>query len=144
MKLFKMILLAATVSLSLIGSNALADTTNTPPTKPPTVLPPKLDLAKLPPELRALITDFIADRDHYLDKQKALLAKLQGATDEQRAIIRQQLQANREAFLEEAQSFRKEIKEQLAELKLKIHNEELNRLIDGSHDGGGHPHKGHN
>ncbi len=139
MKIFKMLAMIAAIGSSLIGNSLLADTntTTTSPT-PPVVVPSKPDFSKLPPEVRAMIKDFQSTRDSYQAKQLALLAQLKGSSAAQREAIREQLQANRQAFLDEVQAFRIEIKHELKEK----HDAALDRWLD-SHLGG-KAHKGSN
>ncbi len=103
------------------------------------------DLNGVPDSVRTLILNFDQTRDKYLKQQRDLLAELRSATTaDMRQQIRDQLQANRQAFLAELKSFRQELKADLAPLKDKISHSEFNRIIDAAHyPGTGHHHHGH-
>ena len=141
MKLSKILAILFAASSTLLGTTLLADTTNTPVTPtPPVVVPTKPDFSKLPPEVKAMIKDFEAARDNYQAKQAALIAKLKGATPAQREAIRDQLQVNRQAFLDEVQAYRIEIRKELKD----THDAALDRWrashtgeLPGKHHKGG-------
>jgi outer membrane murein-binding lipoprotein Lpp len=140
MKAIKLLAIAGVAICGLLLPGALqADGTNTPSKPSVVVLSP--NPGKLPADIRALLSDFDAARDHYQAQRKVLLEKLKGATQEQREEVRAQLQADRQEFLAEVAEFRKELRKEIADLKLKIHDEELLRLIEAGQGGGGH--KGH-
>lgn len=139
-------LIAAVIGFSLVGTRViLADPT-------PVVVPPNQadrdqikDLKGAPTDVKNLITSFDTTRDKYLAQQRLLLAKLKGANESQRDQIRTDLQANRDAFLAELKSFRKQLTDELNELKSKISHQEFRRIIDAAHDAvnDGARHKGH-
>src|SRR5437016_1833629 len=124
MKLLKPLLMTSAVALCLLtGRTVLADD-STPTTTPPVVLPPDRDdrdlmrdLKNVPDPVKSLILNFDETRDKYLADQKALLAKLKGATPEEREKLREQLQANRQAFLAELKTFREDLRKDLQDLK---------------------------
>ena len=106
------------------------------------------DLRGAPKDLQTLILGFDQTRDKYLAQQNLLLIKLKNATTpEEREKIREQLQDNRQAFLEALKDFRTQLKDDLVALKGKISHEEFLRIIDAAHDaateGGIGHHKGH-
>jgi len=103
------------------------------------------DLKGVPPEVAKLIVNFNALRDKYLLKQHLLLESLQNTTtQEQRDSIRQQLQDNRQAFLDELSDFRTQLKDELKGLQGRVSNAEFLRIIDTAQGSGGdHRHRGH-
>ena len=78
-----------------------------------------------------------------------LLAKLNNpnTTPAEAAAIREQLQDNRQAFLDLLKSFRTKLEDDLTALKGKISHEEFLRIINAAHEaateGGFDHHKGH-
>jgi hypothetical protein len=118
--------LAVWLGFSIFCTSALAQSTN--PAPPVVVEPGKV---VIPPDIKALIAKFEADRSAFLTEQKALWAKLKGATTEaERQAIRQDLQDNREDFLAEQKQIRQELKHELEALEGKLNNAELARLIN--------------
>jgi hypothetical protein len=104
--------------------------------------------AAVPKEIQSLIETFNQTRDQYLAQQSALLVQLKHATTpSEREQIRFQVQANRQSFLETLKTFREQLKDELAALKLKISHEEFVRIIDAAQnaqkEGGIGHHKGH-
>jgi hypothetical protein len=139
MKTIRIIVLFLTASFGWLAKSALADGTNT------SVKPPVVSVAPnattLPPQIQSLLGDYQAAREKYLAQQQVLLQKLKGATEAQRNQIRAQLQADRQAFLAQVAAFRQQLRQEITALEVKIHNQELNRLINSGQGGGGH--KGH-
>ena len=138
----------AVASVCASGSaRAQASATATPP--PVTVVSPTaVDLTGVPKDIRTLIFNFNLLRDKFLAEQNALLIKLKNATTAtERQQIREQLQANRQAFLAALKDFRQQLKSELTALKGKISHEEFLRIIDAAHnaslEGGLSHHKGH-
>jgi hypothetical protein len=133
-----LIALAISLGFSGMGTSALAQSTN--PTPPVVVETGKVPI---PADIKALIAKFEADRSAFLTEQKALWAELKNATTEaQREAIRQDLQDNRNDFIAQQKQVRMEIKHEVEELKGKLNNAELARLIneirqilDGHHHG---------
>jgi len=151
MKSIRYLILAGITAASLYSPRVvLADGTGAPPV---VVVPHGdrdllRDLRGAPDDIKTLIIDFDKTRDKYLAEQRLLLIKLKNATTpEERERIREQLQANRQAFLEALKDFRTQLKEDLAALKGKISHKEFLRIIDAAHDaaseGGIRHHKGH-
>jgi len=138
----RLILGAITVAALCAPRLVIAD-----PTTPPVVVVPHDGTSGIPTDIKTLITSFDQTRDTYLSAQYALLAQLKGATTAAaREQIREELQANRDAFLAELKTFRTDLKDDLVALKGKISHQELLRIIDAAHDateeGGLHHHKG--
>ena len=84
----------------------------------------------LPPEVQARVDRFKLDARTYLAQQQALKKQLQGANDEARAAIRENLRQLREQWLERARELRQEQNERRAELetKLRDHKELFDEL----------------
>ena len=102
------------------------------------------DLKGVPPDVAKLILNFDSLRDKYLLKQHLLLESLQNATtQEQRDAIREQLQDNRQAFLDDLSDFRVQLKDELKGLQGKVSNAEFLRIIDAAQSStGDHRHRG--
>ena len=150
MKSIRYLILAGITAASLYSPRVvLADGTGAPPVVVPHGDRDLLqDLRGAPDDIKALIIGFDKTRDKYLAQQRLLLIKLKNATTpEERERIREQLQQNRQAFLEALKDFRAELKEDLVALKGKISHQEFLRIIDAAHDaateGGLRHHKGH-
>ncbi|HXC98094.1 MAG TPA: hypothetical protein VN048_02050 [Verrucomicrobiae bacterium] len=140
MKALKTLMAAGALGMMLMGNAAMAQSTNTPP---PVVVPP--NPGKILDELKALVKKFEAERDAYLTEQKALLAELKNATTEaQRIAIRQDLEDNRDDFLQDLRKFRMELREIISQLKGKINNAELDRIIEAAKAAADGHHKGQN
>ncbi len=121
---------------------AVAQTNSGSGKSPVTVLNP--GSGSLPAPIETLLTEYQSAREKYLAQRQALLDKLKGATGEQRQQIRAQLQADQAAFLAQVAALRQQLRQEISALQLKIHNAELNRLINsGSGGQGGGGHKGH-
>ncbi|MGC8743134.1 MAG: hypothetical protein ACP5T0_04575 [Verrucomicrobiia bacterium] len=76
---------------------------------------------ELPQEIKDLIAQFEQAKQDFLTAQKDLLEQLKNATtDEERAQIREQLKAQRDAWLEQTKELRQQIREALKELRDKI------------------------
>ncbi len=67
----------------------------------------------VPAEVKAQLEKFQAARDAYLQKQHELAQQLQGATDAQRKLLRDQLQTLRREWLEKSIQFRREITDRI-------------------------------
>ncbi len=101
--------------------------------------------APLPPEVAARIERFKQDARSYLAKQDALKKQLQGASDRERAGIREQLKELRQHWLERSKEMRKEYKERQTELADKL--SEYRELLDNirttaGRDAGGRTRRG--
>lgn len=99
----------------------------------------------LPPEVLTRIERFKQDARAYLAKQDALKKQLQGASDRERAAIRDQLRDLRLKWLERSKEMRKEYKERQAELADKL--SEYRELLDNirttaARDAGGRTRRG--
>lgn len=149
-------MLTAVTIVGLYSPRAVLAQTATPPTTtppPPVVVPHDdkdlyRDLRGAPDAIKDLIVGFDQTRDKYLAEQAVLLAKLKAATTpEERQKIREQLQDNRQAFLDALKDFRHTLKDDLKALKGKISHEEFLRIVDAAHDaateGGLNHHKAH-
>jgi hypothetical protein len=146
MKTIRYLILTGLAVASLCAPRAVLAQTD--PTPPVVVVPHDGDLTGVPADIKTLIKDFGATRDTYLAQQDLLLAQLKTATTAaEREQIREQLQANRDSFLDELKEFRTQLKDDLEALKGKISHEEFLRIIDAAHDaateGGIGHHKGH-
>ena len=151
MKTFRCLILAGIAVASLCGSRTVYAQAST---TPQIVVVPHddkdlyRDLRGAPKDIQTLIIGFDQARDKYLAKQDLLLIKLKNATTpEEREKIREQLQDNRQAFLDALKDFRTQLKDDLLALKGKISHEEFLRIIDAAYDaakeGGIGHHKGH-
>lgn len=105
------------------------------------------DLKNAPPAVVALVLSFDAERDKLLMEQALLLEKLSAATTPQeRATIREQLQANRQSFLDELADFRLKLKDELQNLAGRVSSAEMLRIIDAAKAASsapGHDRRGH-
>jgi len=89
------------------------------------------DLKGVPDNIKALILSFDQTRDQYLREQRLLLIKLHNATTpEEREQIREQLQTNRQAFLDALKSFREQLRDDIQNLTQKISRAEFARIIE--------------
>ena len=95
-----------------------------------TARPDRPERPALPPEVLARVDRFKLDARAYLAQQDALKKQLQGASDQERAVVREKLRALREQWLEQARELRQEYKERSAELesKLRDHRELFDEL----------------
>jgi hypothetical protein len=151
MKTIRSLLLMGIAAVALCGASAVwAQTTSNPPV---TVVPNGdkdlyQDLRGAPPAIKTLIVGFDQTRDKYLKAQDLLLQKLKNATTvAEREKIREQLQDNRQAFLDALKAFREQLQDDLKALKGKVSHEEFLRIVDAAHDaateGGLSHHRGH-
>jgi hypothetical protein len=129
MKIKTMLSLLVALGFSLVGNLAVAAGTNAPPV---IVDPDKDNVPAELKEIKTLIKAFDVKRDAFLAVERSLLEQLKGATAAQRAVIRQELQANRDAFLADTKAFRVEIREELVEIKHLISNAEFQRILDAA------------
>src|SRR5947209_19850650 len=145
MKMLRSLLLTSAMGVCLLGGRSLL----AQDVMPPVVVPPGdrdliRDLKNAPDAVKTLILNFDATRDAYLAQQRALLAQAKGATADERAKIREQLQDNRAAFLAELKTFRTDLRKDLQDLKGKISHAEFKRITDAARDAAkdGGRHKG--
>jgi hypothetical protein len=84
----------------------------------------------VPPKVNDKVEQFKKDAQTYLDQQQAIKKKLQGASDTERAALREQLRILREKWLEQSRELRQLYKERRSELedKLKDHRELFDEL----------------
>ena len=94
------------------------------------VRPVRPERPDLPPQVKARVERFKLDARSYLAKQEELKRQLQGANDEQRTAIRENLRQLREQWLERARELRQEQQERRAELEMKLrdHKEVFDEL----------------
>lgn len=153
MKTIHLIFVAVALACLCGARPAFADPPTTAAAVPPPVVVPNgtsahSDLGGVPDNIKNLIVGFDQTRDKFLAQQAVLLAKLKNATtDVERDRIRQELQQNRQSFLDALKDFRGQLKDRLAALKGKISHAEFLRIVDAAHDaateGGYYRHKGH-
>jgi len=127
-----------------LGLNAFAQ--DTPPRPTPTDPPPRPEVTPPPPQrpgqpprgevirpdrpnrpglpadIAKLMREFETDREAFLAKQREIIKTLQGATEEQRASIRETLRQNREEWLKANTELREQIRQKLQELRDKLPN----------------------
>lgn len=100
---------------------------------PTTALRPvRPERPELPPPVKARIERFKLDARQYIAQQQALKQKLQGANDQQRALIRTQMQELRERWLERSREMRQEFKDRLPEVKARL--EDHRKMLDEIRD----------
>ncbi len=145
MKTIRYLVLTGIAAAGLCGAGSVwAQTTSTPPV----TVAPHAGTGGAPAGIKTLITSFDKTRDKYLAAQDLLLKQLKNATTAaEREQIREQLQDNRQAFLEALKDFREQLKDDLTALKGKISHEEFLRIINAAQEaateGGFDHHKGH-
>ena len=97
--------------------------------------PPSPDRPVLAPGVKDLVNDFQTARQEFLTGQQDLLRQLKTATQEQRAVIRQQLKENLEAWKEAQKAHIRELREQAREI---INNvPDLRDVIEAGQGGDG-------
>ena len=92
--------------------------------------PSRPERPNLPPEVQALVEKFKRDARAYRDREDALKKQLDGASDKERAVIREQLRELRAQWLERTKEMRKEYKDRQAELADKLTGH--TRLLDAT------------
>jgi hypothetical protein len=94
--------------------------------------PERPERSILPQDVRVRLQEFEKLRENYLARQQELLRKLRGASDADRARIRETLREQREAWQEQARRFREDAQRRLEELKIELprHREILDRVRD--------------
>jgi hypothetical protein len=139
MKMFRVLLTVAAAATSLIcPCTVFAGTTVTVVPQDHNDRDLLRDLRGAPDNVKTLILGFDQVADKYLQKQRVLLLKLKNATTAaERTAIRQQLQENRQAFLDELKSFRQELRADLQALRGKITHAEVLRILEAAGDAAG-------
>jgi hypothetical protein len=127
------------VSMTLLAAAASAQTNNAPAAQPPianrpvVVAPTRIpERANLPPrperpavpgqppaaqDVKDLVRDYQSARQAFLKQQQDLQRQLKTATDEQRALIREQLKENLQQWLEQQKAQIQELREQAKDIK---------------------------
>ena len=102
-----------------VGKVILPDTASD---KATAARPPRTERPELPQEIKRRIDRFEKSRESYLARQQELLRNLNvnGATDEDRARIRAQLQALRDEWLDRARAFREEARTRMKDLQAEL------------------------
>ena len=139
MKMFRVLLIVGVAAASLICPRTVFAGTAV------TVVPQDRndaallrDLKGAPANIKTLILSFDQVADKYLQQQRVLLLKLKNATTAaERVAIRAQLQANRQAFLDELKTFRQELRADLQTLKGEITHTEVLRILEAARDAAG-------
>jgi len=116
-----------------VGKVILPDTASD---KATAARPPRTERPELPQEIKRRIDRFEKSRESYLARQQELLRKLNanGATDQDRARIRAQLQALRDEWLDKARAFREEARTRLTDLKKELPKHPWDDAIEGQLD----------
>ena len=155
MKLFGNILVGCLAALATIGSLRAADgkvsrsdVLDNELTRPGTTaavmeslevkLPPR---AKVPEDMKQLVTEFRKQAETYVERRKELLKQIKGASTEDRDRIKEQLKNNRQLFLDQTRDIRSEISERIKELKTTI-KENRPQAAGASEAGGRRRHGG--
>ena len=87
-------------------------------------------------EIKTRIVRFEKFRESYLARQKELLGKLNGASNDERELIRRQLQELRDDWLDRARAFKEDARSRMRELQdqLPKHRGALNDAKEGALD----------
>lgn len=80
-------------------------------------LPPR---AKVPEDMKQLVTEFRKQAESYVERRKELLKQIKGASTEDRERIKEQLRVTRQSFLDQTRDIRSDIAERIKELKTTI------------------------
>ena len=139
MKTFRKIALIAGAVLSIASFNAaLAGDKPEGPGRPPGgpgIEIPRIGVPKgveLPADLKALVDKYQDAAKKFAADQKDLIALIRGATEEDKAKLKEQLKTNRDKFLEDTKQLRADIREQVRELRAKL--KESGTPVDGGTD----------
>jgi hypothetical protein len=132
--------LAAAAAVASFSTVLAGDTPTRPerPGRPPQVEIPKLGIprnATLPEDLKKLVEQYQTAAKKFAEDQKDLIAKIRGATDAEKAALKDQLKGNREKFLEDTKQLRADIREQVRDLRDKL--KENGGAVDGGTEGKG-------
>ncbi len=142
MKKLRIITLIATIGLSLTGSLVRAGDASGSASSPVVVGQGKNSGNNLG-DLNSLIQKFQSERDAYLAQQSQLKTQIKDSTTPaQRAALRKLLEKNHKEFLDDLKRLREDLKEMVSQLKGKLNNAELQRLIDAAKNGGDGHHRG--
>jgi len=126
MKALNILAIITSLGVSILGTPALAQSTNNP--TPPVIV--EKGKVPIPVDIQDLVKKFEAERSVFLTQQAVLEAKLKNATTPaQRAAIRAALEDDRQDFLADLKKFREQLKDEVQELKGKLNNPELARLV---------------
>ena len=145
MNRFKRITTLVVVAWWVTATTALAQTLGSDPVQPATIgqviQPPDLKALPLNPTdvsltstrperperpalspeiLEQLRSKFEFSRESYLKRQEELKRLLQGATEAQRKLVRDQIKESRQRWLEQAREFRDEAKDRARELRRQL------------------------
>jgi hypothetical protein len=97
------------------------------------------DSVKSDTKLQALLTEAQKAREAFLATQKDLLAKIKGATSDEKAAIKEQLKANQQKFLDDTKQLRADIADRLKELGVDLKTRGIGA---GEKEGGQHKRPG--
>lgn len=97
------------------------------------------DSVKSDTKLQSLLTEAQKAREAFLTTQKDLLAKIKGATSDEKAAIKEQLKANQQKFLDDTKQLRADIADRLKELGVDLKTRGINA---GEKEGGQHKRPG--
>ena len=145
MKTFRKFALIAGTVLSIASFNAaLAGDKPEGPGRPPggpggpggpDVEIPRIGVPKgveLPADLKALVDKYQDAAKKFAADQKDLIAQIRGASEEDKAKLKEQLKSNRDKFLEDTKQLRADIREQVRDLRAKL--KESGTPVDGGAD----------
>jgi hypothetical protein len=92
---------------------------------------------ELSPEVQERIRRFKRDAQLYLDRQQELKKQLAGANDQERAKIREQMEALRQKWVERSRELRADFRDRAAELrdKLRDYAPVINSAQEATRDG---------
>ncbi|PTY06308.1 hypothetical protein DB347_12805 [Opitutaceae bacterium EW11] len=112
----KISLLASVLLLSLPAAFAQSNNANTH--RPDPGVPANAGKGSAESDaVRALIKEFETKREQYISDRKALIARLQGATADERKQILEQLRTEQQSRIEEQRALAKQIREELKTLR---------------------------
>ena len=97
------------------------------------------DSVKNDAALQALLADAEKQKDAFIASQKDLLAKIKGATSDQKSAIKDLLKANQQKFLDDTKQLRADIADRLKELGVDLKTRGINA---GNKEGGQHKRPG--
>ena len=97
------------------------------------------DSVKNDAALQALLAEAEKQKDAFIASQKDLLAKIKGATTDQKSAIKDQLKDNQQKFLDDTKQLRADIADRLKELGVDLKTRGINA---GNKEGGQHKRPG--